>query len=150
MEDVLVLKDVSKFFHTELGTLEVLKNISFSVGKGEIVSIIGPSGSGKSTILNIISGLLSPSSGSVINSGEIGYMFQKDHLLEWRSIWDNVKIGLEIRKEETNEKLDKIKTLLEKYELADFINNFVPKIAENLIDLKWKLFYYQNPKWFYF
>ena len=129
MEDVLVLKDVSKFFHTELGTLEVLKNISFSVGKGEIVSIIGPSGSGKSTILNIISGLLSPSSGSVINSGEIGYMFQKDHLLEWRSIWDNVKIGLEIRKEETNEKLDKIKTLLEKYELADFINNFPHELS---------------------
>lgn len=129
MDDVLVLENVSKFFHTELGTLEVLSDISFKVKKGEIISIIGPSGSGKSTILNIISGLLEPSSGKILTSGEIGYMFQRDHLLEWRTIWDNVKLGLEIRKEETEDKLLEISNLLEKYGLKDFINSYPHELS---------------------
>ena len=122
--DVLMLKDVNKSFETELGSLEVLKNINFTIKKGEIVSIIGPSGSGKSTILNIISGLLNPTSGEVITNGEIGYMFQKDHLLEWRTIWKNIMLGLEIKKEETEEKQEFLENLLTKYGLIDFRNNY--------------------------
>ncbi len=122
--DVLMLKDVNKSFETELGSLEVLKEINFTIKEGEIVSIIGPSGSGKSTILNIISGLLSPTSGEVITNGEIGYMFQKDHLLDWRTIWKNITLGLEIKKEETVEKQEFLKRLLEKYGLIDFQNNY--------------------------
>ena len=122
--DVLMLKDVNKSFETELGSLEVLKNINFTIKKGEIVSIIGPSGSGKSTILNIISGLLTPTSGEVITNGEIGYMFQKDHLLEWRTIWKNIMLGLEIKKEETEEKQEFLENLLTKYGLIDFRNNY--------------------------
>ena len=122
--DVLILKDVNKSFETELGSLEVLKNINFKIKEGEIVSIIGPSGSGKSTILNIISGLLSPTSGEVITNGEIGYMFQKDHLLDWRTIWKNITLGLEIKKEETEEKQEFLKKLLTKYGLIDFQNNY--------------------------
>ena len=129
MENILELKDVNKSFYTKLGTLEVLKDINIEVKKGEIVGIIGPSGSGKSTILNIISGLIEPSSGEVLVNGELGYMFQKDHLLEWRNIWDNIKIGLEIRKEETKEALEKIKQLLEKYELIDFVNNYPHELS---------------------
>ncbi len=129
MENVLELKDVNKIFYTELGTLEVLKDINLEVKKGEIIGIIGPSGSGKSTILNIISGLIDVSSGTVLVNGEIGYMFQKDHLLEWRNIWDNIKIGLEIRKEETKESLNRIKELLEKYELADFMYNYPHELS---------------------
>jgi NitT/TauT family transport system ATP-binding protein len=122
--DVLMLKDVNKSFETELGSLEVLKNINFTIKKGEIVSIIGPSGSGKSTILNIISGLLTPTSGEVITNGEIGYMFQKDHLLEWRTIWKNIMLGLEIKIEETEEKQEFLENLLTKYGLIDFRNNY--------------------------
>lgn len=129
MDDVLILENVSKFFHTELGTLEVLKDINFSIKKGEIVSIIGPSGSGKSTILNIISGLIEPSNGKVVTNGEIGYMFQRDHLLEWRTIWENVKLGLEIRKELNEENLDQVKILLEKYDLSEFINNYPQELS---------------------
>ncbi len=129
MENVLELKDVNKSFYTKLGTIDVLKNINIEVEKGEIVSIIGPSGSGKSTILNIISGLLEPTSGTVFVKGELGYMFQKDHLLEWRNIWDNVKIGLEIRKEENEKTLEKIKQLLEKYGLIDFIYNYPHELS---------------------
>ncbi len=124
MEDILVLENVSKSFYTEQGSLEVLQDISFKIKKGEIISIIGPSGSGKSTILNIISKLIEPDKGKIIVNGEIGYMFQKDHLLEWRTIFDNLKLGLEIRKEENAENIENIKRLLEKYDLIDFINNY--------------------------
>ena len=127
--DVLEFKNVNKSFETEYGSLEVLKDISFNIKKGEIVSIIGPSGSGKSTILNIISGLLMPTSGSVESNGEIGYMFQKDHLLEWRTIWDNVKFGLEIKKQETSERLEFLKELLIKYNLIDFVNNYPHQLS---------------------
>lgn len=129
MENVLELKEVNKSFHTKLGTVDVLKNINIEVKQGEIVSIIGPSGSGKSTILNIISGLLKPTSGTVLVNGELGYMFQKDHLLEWRNIWDNIKIGLEIRKEENKETLEKIRDLLEKYGLIDFMYNYPHELS---------------------
>lgn len=129
MENVLELKEVNKSFYTKLGTVDVLNNINIEVKKGEIVSIIGPSGSGKSTILNIISGLLEPTSGTVLVNGELGYMFQKDHLLEWRNIWDNIKIGLEIRKEENKETLDKIKNLLVKYGLIEFMYNYPHELS---------------------
>ena len=66
--------------------------------EGQILTILGPSGSGKSTILNILTNLLKPTSGDVIINGKIGYMFQKDNLLEWRNIMDNITIGLEIQK----------------------------------------------------
>ena len=73
---------------------------------GEFLSIVGPSGCGKSTLLNLIAGLLTPEHGSItlggrpVSSGSaaVGYMLQKDHLLEWRSIYKNILLGLEIRK----------------------------------------------------
>ena len=124
MENVLELKNINQTFYTKLGAIDVLKDINIEVKKGEIISIIGPSGAGKSTILNIISGLLKPTSGSVLVNGELGYMFQKDHLLEWRNIWDNIKIGLEIRNEENEKTLNRIQQLLEKYGLIDFKHNY--------------------------
>ena len=79
----LELINVKKTFYTELGALDVVDDISFDVNEGEIVAIVGPSGSGKSTLLNIISKLLSPTSGEIIVDGDIGYMFQHDHLFNW-------------------------------------------------------------------
>jgi NitT/TauT family transport system ATP-binding protein len=84
--------------------LEILAPIDFQVRAGEFVALVGPSGSGKSTLLNIISGLLSPSEGNVRIFGEplrgtarrIGYMFQTDALLPWRSVLRNVQSGLEL------------------------------------------------------
>ena len=73
----LELINVKKTFYTELGALDVVDDISFDVNEGEIVAIVGPSGSGKSTLLNIISKLLSPTSGEIIVDGDIGYMFQQ-------------------------------------------------------------------------
>ena len=98
MGKIVEVKDLTKNFYTKDGEMEVLKNISFHVNEGEIFSILGPSGSGKSTILNILTKLLEPTSGTVDINGTIGYMFQRDHLLDWRTIMDNITIGLEIMK----------------------------------------------------
>lgn len=126
---VLELKNINKSFLTELGDVNVLENINMIAEEGEIIAIVGPSGSGKTTILNIISNLLKPTSGEVILNGNIGYMFQKDQLFEWRTVWKNVLLGLEISKNVTSEKKEEIKKMLEKYDLIDFINNYPSELS---------------------
>ena len=97
MADAAVrVKGVARSFENRRGAaLQVLSPVDLEVAEGEFVSIVGPSGCGKSTLLNLISGLLVPSAGSVSASGRIGYMFQSDALLPWRSILRNVRIGLD-------------------------------------------------------
>ncbi len=106
MEEVLQIKNVSKKYQAKNGELEAIKDVSFSVSNGEFVSVIGPSGCGKSTLLSIIAGLEPKTSGEVLVENEevdgvsdkIGYMLQKDSLLEWRTIYNNVLFGLEIKR----------------------------------------------------
>ena len=85
-------------------------------------AMLGPSGCGKSTILNILSGLLKPTGGAGIErKGSIGYMFQRDHLLDWRTIYENVLLGLEIQKQKKSERhLQKVERLLRTYDLWEF------------------------------
>lgn len=123
------MNHVNKTFYTELGALDVLDDISFSVEQGEIIAIVGPSGAGKSTLLNIISGLLEPTSGEVKVNGEIGYMFQKDHLFNWRTVWKNLLIGTEIKKDKDIKNEIRIKQLLEKYGLIDFIDSYPNELS---------------------
>ena len=85
---------------------------------------VGPSGCGKSSILSMLAGLLSPSEGSIRIDGEIGYMLQKDYLLEWRSIRSNALLGLEIQKKLTKENIEYVDTLLEQYGLGDFKEHY--------------------------
>ena len=82
MKEMVKISNLSKTFYTKDGELQVLKNISFNLLEGEILTILRPSGSGKSTMLNILTNLLKPTSGDVVINGKIRYMFQKDHLLE--------------------------------------------------------------------
>ena len=103
MKDILKVKNITKKYQAKNGEVEALKDISFSVKEGEFVSIIGPSGCGKSTILSIIAGLEDKNSGEIQIDGQIGYMLQKDSLLEWLTIYKNVMFGLEIRKMKTTE-----------------------------------------------
>lgn len=106
MKEILKVKEVTKKYQAKNGELEAIKSVSFSVNEGEFISIIGPSGCGKSTLLSIIAGLEEKTSGNVwVESEEVvgisekvGYMLQKDSLLEWRTIYDNVLFGLEIRR----------------------------------------------------
>lgn len=126
---VLELNNVSKVFSMDIGDFLVLNNINFRVDKNEIVGIVGPSGSGKTTILNIISGILKPTNGEVVVNGKMGYMFQKDLLFEWRTIWKNLTLGLEINKLNNKKEQKKIIKYLKKYGLIEFINNFPSELS---------------------
>ena len=130
MEEIVKVVNLTKNFYTKEGEMEVLKNISFTLHEGEILSLLGPSGSGKSTILNILTNLLEPTSGEVSIKGTIGYMFQKDHLLEWRSIMDNITLGLEIKKKKNDKKsMERIERLLKTYGLWEFRNMYPKELS---------------------
>ena len=129
MKDMVKISNLNQTFYTKDGELEVLKNINFNLMEGQILTILGPSGSGKSTILNILTNLLKPTSGDVIINGKIGYMFQKDNLLEWRNIMDNITIGLEIQKKKTDEAMERVERLLKTYDLWDFRNMYPKELS---------------------
>ncbi|WP_455538716.1 ABC transporter ATP-binding protein [Terrisporobacter sp.] len=130
IEEIVKVENLTKNFYTKEGEMEVLKNISFTLHEGEILSLLGPSGSGKSTILNILTNLLEPTSGNIIIKGTIGYMFQKDHLLEWRSIMDNITLGLEIMHRKNDKKsMDRIERLLKTYGLWEFRNMYPKELS---------------------
>lgn len=127
--NVLELNNVSKVFSIDIGDYLVLEDINLKVEENEIVGIVGPSGSGKTTILNLISDILKPTKGEVIVNGKMGYMFQKDLLFEWRTIWKNLTIGLEINKTNTKENQERIIKRLKKYDLYEYINNYPGELS---------------------
>lgn len=131
--NLLDLENVSFNYHSLKGETSALKNITFSVEENEFVSIVGPSGCGKTTILSLIAGILKPSSGNIVinetKENYIGYMFQRDHLFEWRTIWQNVILGLEIQKKKTKEKFLYVEELLKKYGLFDFKDKFPRELS---------------------
>ncbi|WP_025162764.1 ABC transporter ATP-binding protein [Paraclostridium bifermentans] len=129
MTSIVDVKNLTKNFYNKDGEIKVLNDINFSLNEGEILTLLGPSGSGKSTILNILTELLKPTSGKVNITGNIGYMFQKDHLLEWRTIMDNILIGLEIQKKKTPEAISRIERLLKTYGLWDFRNMYPKELS---------------------
>ncbi|MGG2466863.1 ABC transporter ATP-binding protein [Paraclostridium bifermentans] len=129
MTSIVDVKNLTKNFYNKDGEIQVLNDINFSLNEGEILTLLGPSGSGKSTILNILTELLKPTSGKVNITGNIGYMFQKDHLLEWRNIMDNILIGLEIQKKKTPEAISRIERLLKTYGLWDFRNMYPKELS---------------------
>jgi len=92
-EALICLDHISKSY----GTAEILKDVSLNISRGEFVSILGPSGSGKSTLFNIITGLAPADGGTVQVNGEIGYMQQKDLLLPWKTVLDNIVLPLDLK-----------------------------------------------------
>ncbi|GAA0122949.1 MULTISPECIES: ABC transporter ATP-binding protein [Clostridium] len=129
MSTIVKVNNVNMSFYTLEGELQVLKDLNFSVEEGKILALLGPSGCGKSTMLNILSNLLKPTSGEVQINGKIGYMFQRDHLLEWRTIMDNITIGLEIQKKLNDEAIKKIESLLKVYGLWEFRNRYPKELS---------------------
>jgi len=124
MKEILRFNKVYKSFYTLKEETKVLEDISFNVFEGEIVALVGPSGCGKTTLLNLICGLISPDEGEVIRKGKVGYMFQKEQLFEWRTIYKNITIGPEISKIKIDD--NKIINMLKKYDLYDF-KDYYPK-----------------------
>ena len=124
MNSKLTIKSLHKEFNTKEGSIIAINDISFDIKEGEIVAIVGPSGCGKSTLLNILAGLERQDSGTFSfdnDNPKIAYMLQTDALLPWKSVLDNATLGLEIRKELTNEAQERVKKLLKEYGLKDFI-----------------------------
>jgi len=119
---ILQLKDICFSYHSLAGETIVLNNVTFDVNEGEFIAIVGPSGCGKSTLLNIICGLTKAKSGTYIMPEDIsiGYMLQHDHLFEWRTIFENVTIGLEIQNKMTKDNIEYVESLLKSYGLYDF------------------------------
>lgn len=123
METLLEIQNLNHSYHNMDGETAALSNLSFTMEKGEFISIVGPSGCGKSTLLSLISRLMEPEEGTIALDGKlIGYMLQKDHLLEWRSIYRNIILGLEIRHMLTADSKERVDKYLEQYGLADFKN----------------------------
>ena len=137
MDKILELKDISKKYQSKKGEILAINNINMRVKEGEFVSIIGPSGCGKSTLLSIISGLEEKTTGEIYIEGEkiegisakIGYMLQKDCLLEWRTIWSNVVLGLELKGKINEENKNYVENLLKKYNLYDFKDKYPSELS---------------------
>ena len=119
------------------GTLIAVQNVSLAVRDGEVVSLIGPSGCGKSTLLNIGSGLYAPSEGEAFVDGErvqgpnahVAFMLQKDLLLPWRTVAENVMLGVEIQGVPLPERRRRAQALLENLNLAEFSGHYPHQLS---------------------
>lgn len=137
MKPLLEVRDLSLSYHTLNGETSALSHISFTLMPEEFLAIVGPSGCGKSTLLNLIAALLPIDRGEILLDGvpmteyspRIGYMLQKDHLLEWRTVYKNILLGLEIRKQLTEEKIRNVEQMLATYELSGFKNAFPSQLS---------------------
>ena len=130
MEALLSLNHVGYSYHTVDGETPALHDVNFTIDKGEFVAIVGPSGCGKSTLLSLICGLIPPEEGQIllaasatVPSRQIGYMLQKDHLFEWRTIDRNVGLGLEIQHMDTPAHRARIHRMLQTYGLSAFVDH---------------------------
>ncbi len=129
-DPLVKINNLSIIYHTPEGEISALKDISLGVTEGEFISIVGPSGCGKSTLLNAVAGLLKPAAGNItINDQQVkgptsmvGYMPQSDQLFQWRTIWRNVLLGLEVQNKVTAETKEYAKNLLAKYGLLEFMH----------------------------
>lgn len=125
---LLKLTDISYSYHSLLAETPALSRISFHIMPGEFVAIVGPSGCGKSTLLSIIAGLLAPEEGTLcwcnadgsLGCPQIGYMLQRDYLFEWRTVFENAILGLEIKKKLTSENKEQVLSMMRDYDLYKF------------------------------
>jgi len=111
---------------------EMLNDLSFSVGKGEFISIIGTSGCGKSTVFRLINGLEKMQSGEILVNGNSiedmknysAYMPQKDLLFPWRTIGDNISLPLELQKVKKSDRENRVLEILKEVGLSDYKDKF--------------------------
>ena len=127
----LISQNLNMIFKTPKGeTVHALKDLNFTLKKGELLTVLGPSGCGKTTLLNITAGFLRPTSGQVILGGneingpgvERGMVFQQGALFEWLTVAENVNFGLRMKKEDPVETVKKVEEWLEIVGLQGFGN----------------------------
>ena len=125
---IIQVRSASLTYQADDGEVEALRDVSFDMAEGELCSVVGPSGCGKSTLLGAIAGLEQLDSGAIAIDGEpvrgpthrIGLMPQRDQLFEWKTIEENVMLGLQVRQQDTAESRARVMDLLERYGLQDF------------------------------
>ena len=131
------LRHVSKTFRKRDETVEAVRDINLTIAQKEIVAIIGPSGCGKSTLLNMIAGLYAPSGGSIVYKGarvsdvntDAGYMTQKDNLLPWRTVRDNVAFPLELAGINKSERADRADKVIKHVGLDGFAHRYPHELS---------------------
>jgi NitT/TauT family transport system ATP-binding protein len=134
---LLSVENVSKEFHTRGKKILALDSLSLTVDEGEFLTVVGPSGCGKSTLLNLIVGLLQTTTGRILFRNrpvdginpEIGYVTQKDNLLPWRTLTENVEISLEIRGINQSERKKRSEQLIERVGLKGFEEHYPHELS---------------------
>ncbi len=137
MRNFLSVEHIMGKYQAENGEVTALNDVNFSLAEGEIASLVGPSGCGKSTLMSIIAGIIAPTKGSILIAGEeikgisphIGYMLQRDLLLEWRTIFENVTLGLEIQKKLTPKNIAYAKEMMITYGLGEFMDKYPNQLS---------------------
>lgn len=137
MSKILEVKNISKIYQGKESEILAIHNINFDIEEGEFVSIIGPSGCGKSTLLSAIAGLEEKTTGEIYIENEkvegisekIGYMLQRDCLLEWKTILDNTLFGLQIKNQLDKNTKAYAESLLKKYDLYEFKNKYPSELS---------------------
>ena len=132
MAEILLEADhVGLAYHELDGETLAVEDISFTVEKGEFLSIVGPSGCGKTSILSMIDGLMQPSRGKITLYGKSrpGYMLQRDHLLDWRTVEGNVLLGLQVKGMLNEETRAFTNSLLKTYGLSDFAKSYPRQLS---------------------
>lgn len=128
----VVVSGVSKVFSGPAGGTPALRPVDLVLRDGEFVSIVGPSGCGKSTLFNIIAGLIPATTGRIFldsidisgKTGLVGYMLQKDLLLPWKSVLENITLGLELHGVPRDTARARARALLQRYGLAEFERHY--------------------------
>lgn len=131
------LKEVSKKYITKAGINQAVADVNLTIRTGEFISLVGPSGCGKTTILSLIAGLFPPSAGEIRVLGQrvegptskVGYMLQQDYLFPWRTIHQNILLGLEITKTLNKETEEHALYLLEEMGLINYRNHYPHQLS---------------------
>lgn len=133
----LTIENVSHYYFSKNSYMKALEDVQFSVQEGEFISLIGPSGCGKSTILSLIAGFMQQTEGNILikeealstTSSRVGYMLQQDYLFPWRTILENVTIGLKIQGKLNQAAIEKAKVLLDEVGLHEVEHKFPNELS---------------------
>lgn len=137
MNDLVKLTNIDLIYQSIKTETKALSDVNFTIKPQEFISIVGPSGCGKTTILSLISGLIKPTNGEIKVMGKTpnpkddvsGYMFQRDNLLPWRSIENNIYFGLELKRKKTKERKDYAISLASNYGLGEFLKKHPSELS---------------------
>ncbi|MDM8529068.1 ABC transporter ATP-binding protein [Anaerolineales bacterium HSG24] len=137
LTDLLHTNHLTKNYNTEATSLQIIDDISFKVMTGEFVCIVGPSGCGKTTLLRLLAGLHPPDTGEIFlnnqpllgPSAEIGVVFQKASLMPWRTVFDNVRLPLQVHQLPAKVIKQRIDDALELVGLTEFAHHYPRQLS---------------------